>query len=351
MYARIVIRPLAAMLPILLAVRVFAADFGNAMALYQGGRYPEAITEFLALANGLDADAMFILGDMYANGQGVTQDPVQAHKWYNLATAHGAKGAAQVRDQLAARMTAVQVADAQGLARAWQPGQDEPVTEAPAEPAPPPKPAKAKPVAPVKKAPTTAEPPTPIRSEPPPAPIPAPDARWAAAEPPPATPPMPSVPPAATEIPTPAPAAPPRVEVLPPTARSASVAVTETAPPAVPAPPAAQTPPPAATTTPRSGGFFANLARGTTGLFGRSPAPTERTATATIGIRGLSADELRSANPNPAAVQQMEAYRADTVQASSFARDAALAAQTVEYLPSPTPATTGQNSYQPLGPR
>lgn len=52
-------------------------------------------------------------------GQGVPQDYVQAHMWFNLAAASGG-GKAQVgRDRIAKKMTRTQVAEAQKLAREW----------------------------------------------------------------------------------------------------------------------------------------------------------------------------------------------------------------------------------------
>lgn len=69
--------------------------------------------------------AEFNLGVMYAEGQGVPQDYVQAHMWVNLA-ASGATGDDQRkfaagRDLLAGKMTAEQIAEAQRLAREWRP--------------------------------------------------------------------------------------------------------------------------------------------------------------------------------------------------------------------------------------
>ena len=60
---------------------------------------------------------------MYILGQGVPQDDVEAHRWLNLAASRvsGAKQAeyAQLRDDLARRMSAEQIAAAQQRARAW----------------------------------------------------------------------------------------------------------------------------------------------------------------------------------------------------------------------------------------
>ena len=83
------------------------------------------------------------LGKMYANGKGVAQDYVQAHKWMNLAAAGAGANtedtiedimlrgggvipvgldwlASKNRDDVAARMTPAQIAEAQRLASEWK---------------------------------------------------------------------------------------------------------------------------------------------------------------------------------------------------------------------------------------
>jgi len=64
------------------------------------------------------------LGAMYAAGNGVPQDYVQAHKWRNLAAAHSTGDlltmTTKARDAIAAMMTPAQIAEAQKLAREWQ---------------------------------------------------------------------------------------------------------------------------------------------------------------------------------------------------------------------------------------
>ena len=58
---------------------------------------------------------------MYATGKGVPQDYVRAHMWFNLSAAQGIQNAARKRDDIATRMTPAQIAEAQKLAREWQP--------------------------------------------------------------------------------------------------------------------------------------------------------------------------------------------------------------------------------------
>jgi TPR repeat protein len=57
---------------------------------------------------------------MYANGEGVPQDYVQAFVWFNLAASESDK-AAQYRDLVASKMTPAQIAEAQRLVQEWKP--------------------------------------------------------------------------------------------------------------------------------------------------------------------------------------------------------------------------------------
>jgi TPR repeat protein len=75
-----------------------------------------------------DATAQYNLAVMYDTGRGVLQDYVMAHKWYNLAASHYARweadvgaSAARSRDRLTTRMTPTQIAEAQKMAREWEP--------------------------------------------------------------------------------------------------------------------------------------------------------------------------------------------------------------------------------------
>jgi TPR repeat protein len=87
------------------------------------------ITTFVAsgvLALALFGEAMADLGEMYRDGQGAPQDFVRAYMWFNLVVS-GASGAS-IRDQavrdrneLAAKMTPAQIAEAQRLASGWAP--------------------------------------------------------------------------------------------------------------------------------------------------------------------------------------------------------------------------------------
>lgn len=86
----------------------------------------------------------------------------------------------------------------------------------------------------------------------------------------------------------------------------------------------------------QSGNFATGALRGLTSLFGggNSLAPA-RTATSTIGIRGLGAEDITNTQPNLTAVTMVEALRMDAMQARQFGTAAALVPQMVEPLPVP----------------
>ena len=67
---------------------------------------------------------------MYAEGEGVPQNYIQAHMWLNLAGARGDEDARKARDLVKDKMTPEQIAEAQRLASVWKPGM---VIDAPAQ--------------------------------------------------------------------------------------------------------------------------------------------------------------------------------------------------------------------------
>jgi len=116
------------------AVRLFrlAADQGDAIAqqylgvMYIDGEgvpqnYAEAFKWYRLAADQSIANAQLCLGSMYATGKGVPQDYVRAHMWFNLSAAQGNENAESARDNIAKRLTPAQIAEAQKLAREWQP--------------------------------------------------------------------------------------------------------------------------------------------------------------------------------------------------------------------------------------
>ena len=54
---------------------------------------------------------------MYANGEGVLQDNVTAHMWFNIAGANGAEDGRDNREKIERKMTPFYVSEAQKRAR------------------------------------------------------------------------------------------------------------------------------------------------------------------------------------------------------------------------------------------
>ena len=69
------------------------------------------------------------------------------------------------------------------------------------------------------------------------------------------------------------------------------------------------------------GGFLAGFNR----LLGGNQQTNQRAQSATVGIRGLSAEELTTASPNPQALAEMKSFVCNQPDAEKFAKDANLA--------------------------
>lgn len=90
------------------------------------GNLPEAIAWFQRAAEQGDFDSLVTLAAAYIDGIGVPQDYVEAHALLNVAAprvkyADMRSDIMRRRDELAAKMTPAQIAEAQKLARAWKP--------------------------------------------------------------------------------------------------------------------------------------------------------------------------------------------------------------------------------------
>jgi TPR repeat protein len=111
-----------------------AADAGDARAQTRLGFFSarghgvkkdsaEAVRWWHRAAKQGNTEAQMLLGLAYASAEGVQKDHVQAYKWLSLvssnpaAKSEQANEAASFRDELADKMTATQIAEAQKLAR------------------------------------------------------------------------------------------------------------------------------------------------------------------------------------------------------------------------------------------
>jgi TPR repeat protein len=114
-----------------MAVAAFVGQFEDASTAYKRGDYATAYRLMKPLAQEGIPEAQFYLGVMYGKGQGVPQDNVLAYMWFSLAAsrfpvAEGKKRDMCVRnrDRVASMMTLEQIAEAQQLAREWNPKEE-----------------------------------------------------------------------------------------------------------------------------------------------------------------------------------------------------------------------------------
>jgi len=98
--------------------------------MYEHGRgvaqdYGAAIYWYTCAADQGHPTAQYLLGLMYDKGHGVVRSDVLAYKWLNLAAAHAQPGIRdyylRIRDAVAVKLTASQVAEAQWLASNFVP--------------------------------------------------------------------------------------------------------------------------------------------------------------------------------------------------------------------------------------
>jgi len=111
-----------------MAVTTFGGQFEDATAAYGRGDYGKAFRLMKPLAEQGYPKPQHDLGVMYAKGQGVPQDYVQAYMWFSLAASRFPASEGKRRqkalgnmDLAASKMTPDQIAKAQRLAREWKP--------------------------------------------------------------------------------------------------------------------------------------------------------------------------------------------------------------------------------------
>ena len=76
-------------------------------------------TQTLHQATECRADALCEMGLKYATGRGCSVDLIAAHKWLNIAAIKGSDRAAELRSDVAASMSKLQLAEALRAAREW----------------------------------------------------------------------------------------------------------------------------------------------------------------------------------------------------------------------------------------
>lgn len=96
-----------------------SADYYDGITAYENQDYAAAHRELQPLADKGDPRAQRLVGLMYRDGVGVRKDDIRAYMWFELAARRGQYGAADLRDELAQRMPAWQIAEARKMAAAW----------------------------------------------------------------------------------------------------------------------------------------------------------------------------------------------------------------------------------------
>jgi len=66
-----------------------------------------------------NAEAQYHLGVMYVKGQGVLQDYVMAHMYFNIESVNGDKDSVRSRDEVARKMTSSQIERVEDLVMEW----------------------------------------------------------------------------------------------------------------------------------------------------------------------------------------------------------------------------------------
>jgi hypothetical protein len=119
--------------PPALVARDLAKPIYEAALATEQGDAARALRNMHELADQGDTRAQTVLGKAYKDGLGVPQDYVQAHMWYNLAAASAGSSSAErelrdiafnERQIIAQLMSREQISEAQKLARAWRPSQE-----------------------------------------------------------------------------------------------------------------------------------------------------------------------------------------------------------------------------------
>ena len=111
----------SALLALSFSTPTVAEPFEDGSAAYDRNDYSTAMRHWRSLADQGNAAAQSNLALMYAKGQGVSKDYVQAYMWSSLSAATRHQEGVKNRDSLAKGMTPAQVAEAQKRASAWTP--------------------------------------------------------------------------------------------------------------------------------------------------------------------------------------------------------------------------------------
>ncbi len=97
-----------------------AGAFEDGVAAYQVKDYGRALALWLPLARQGNGGAQFDVGRMYYYGQGTVRDPVEAVKWFLLASDVGNEEAKQALVMIYPSLTRADIAEATSQANDWR---------------------------------------------------------------------------------------------------------------------------------------------------------------------------------------------------------------------------------------
>ena len=96
-------------------------DLEDAVAAYSQADYTKAVNLAWPLAESGNADAQYLLGMAYMDGNGVTKDLVESYKWYELVVHAGDADAEIDCDDVAGQLKPDDLTDAEKHADEWAP--------------------------------------------------------------------------------------------------------------------------------------------------------------------------------------------------------------------------------------
>lgn len=101
-------------------LQLFAATFDSASNAYERQDYTSAISQFTELAQQNDSYAQYMLGKMFATGEGTEKDYLTAYTWLHLAEISGITAAGKLKKTISKKMSSQKIAKANQLVWEWQ---------------------------------------------------------------------------------------------------------------------------------------------------------------------------------------------------------------------------------------
>ena len=105
---------------ILSGAGVSLADYNTGSQAFNAGNYTRAYQEFSQSADAGNSLAQFMMGRLFAEGRGVSEDKVKAYMWFDLSASNGNSRAIAQRDAIGAQLSSDEIDRAQDMAAAWR---------------------------------------------------------------------------------------------------------------------------------------------------------------------------------------------------------------------------------------